>query len=411
MFRAILTLILVFLYSNLQSQICGCNDPQALNYNPQATINDGKCNYKHTDLTPDEVAKLPIALKEISGIISVNGYLWGHNDGNNAASLYKINSQTGIVMHEVKINAKNKDWEDITQDAEHIYIGDFGNNNGSRKKLKIYILDKNKLSDTLADVMEITFKYPDQKDFSKRNHQHNFDCEAFFYWQDTLHLFTKNWLNKWTKHYTLPAKVGEYTAQLVDSFDASMLITGADVSPNGKWAALCGYDKLGNIGVWLLYGYDNFQFSKGNKRFISLGSALQLGQMEGIAIADTLSMYLSSENFKGIAPQQINYISVANYINPTETHYINGKFVEDIKASANTLQGLLNTEITLHQPLVLDYYIIDYDNKQVFSKKQVASKKGYNQLVFDTGKLPTGNYLLVVVGKELVAKEKFRVVY
>ncbi|MDZ4756754.1 MAG: T9SS C-terminal target domain-containing protein [Bacteroidota bacterium] len=408
MFRAILILILVSSYSNLQSQVRGCTDPQALNYNTQATINDGKCKYKNTNFICDEVAKLPITVKEISGIISLNGYLWGHNDGNNSSSLYKIDAQTGAVLHEVKVNTKNKDWEDITQDGEHIYIGDFGNNNGSRKKLKIYIIDKSKLDDTAADAKEISFKYPDQTDFTKRN-RHNFDCEAFFYWQDTLHLFTKNWLNKWTKHYTLPAKEGEYTAHLVDSFNTNLLITGADVSPNGKWAALCGYDKLGNIGLWILFGYDNFQFTKGNKRFISLGSALTLGQMEGLAIIDTLSLYLGSENFKGIAPQQLNYLSVGNYINPTETHFTDNKYVEDIKASTNTLQGLLNIELTLLQPLVLDYYLIDYNNKRIFTKNQVSSVKGYNQLVFDTGILPKGDYLLVLTGKELVAKSKFKV--
>ncbi len=411
MFRAILILILVSSYSNLQSQVCGCNDPQALNYNPQAIVSDGKCEYKYTNAVPDEVAKLPITLKEISGIVSINGQLWGHNDGNNSASIYRIDPQTGKVLHVLKLNAKNKDWEDIAQDDKHIYIGDFGNNNGSRKKLKIYILDKTKLIDTLADVEEISFKYPDQIDFSKRDHKHNYDCEAFFYWNDTLHLFTKNWLNKWTKHYTLPAKVGEYTAHLVDSFYAGLLITAADVSPNGKWAAICGYDKLGNIGVWLLYGYENFQFTKGNKRYISLGSALTLGQMEGLAIPDTLSLYLSSENFKGIAQQQLNYVSAASYINPTDAHYLNNKFVEDLKTSANTLQGLVNTEITLQQPLTLDYYIIDYSNRQIFSKKQLSSQKGYNQLVFDTGKLPAGSYLLVVMGKDLIAKENFRVSY
>ena len=39
-------------------------------------------------------------------------------------------------------NAKNDDWEELAEDDEFIYIGDFGNNNGKRKNLCIYIIRK-----------------------------------------------------------------------------------------------------------------------------------------------------------------------------------------------------------------------------------------------------------------------------
>jgi hypothetical protein len=38
----------------------------------------------------------------------------------------------------LKVNAKNTDWEALTNDGNNFYIGDFGNNDGSRRDLTIY---------------------------------------------------------------------------------------------------------------------------------------------------------------------------------------------------------------------------------------------------------------------------------
>lgn len=409
MLRAILILFLLLYTFNLQSQTCGCTDPQAINYNPQANCNDGSCRYKSTEYTVDNVAELPNDLKEISGIIYIGQHIWGMNDGGNEPILYKIDPSNGQIIQRVRVNSKNKDWEDLAQDNKNIYIGDFGNNAGSREKLRIYIVDKSQLSDTMVETQTIDFNYPDQKDFTKRNREHNFDCEAFFCWNDTLHLFSKNWINKWTKHYTVPAHKGNYTAQLVDSFDAGLLVTAADVSPDGKWVGLCGYDKLGNIGMWLLYGYQESNFTKGNKRYISLGSALVSGQMEGLAIMDSVNLFLSSENFKGLAKQQLNYLKVSPFIDPTEAYYISQSAFEDVKVSYNSLQGIVNLELTAHKPLRVDCYIIDPKGKVRYNSKLELAAMGYKQFKFETGKLPRGNYLLVLAnGATVLTKQKLR---
>ena len=88
----------------------------------------------------EKIAKLPDSMKEISGLCFLNDtVLVGHNDSGNEPILYFLNLK-GQKIHQVEVlEAKNNDWEDITADGKgHLYIGDIGNNNNSRKKLRIY---------------------------------------------------------------------------------------------------------------------------------------------------------------------------------------------------------------------------------------------------------------------------------
>jgi hypothetical protein len=64
-------------------------------------------------------------LSEISGMDLINdSTLVAHNDGGHEPMLYLLNLQ-GEIQKTVKIsNAANVDWEDITVDDTHIYIGD-----------------------------------------------------------------------------------------------------------------------------------------------------------------------------------------------------------------------------------------------------------------------------------------------
>ena len=57
---------------------------------------------------------------------------WGFNDSGGKNILYAFDRSGKIKMEIEIVNAGNDDWESITQDAKHIYIGDFGNNNGNR---------------------------------------------------------------------------------------------------------------------------------------------------------------------------------------------------------------------------------------------------------------------------------------
>jgi len=71
----------------------------------------------------------------------------------------------GNIKRSINIsNAKNIDWEDLTQDDfGHFFIGDFGNNNNKRNDLTIYKIENPidiKTTETEAEV--IRFKFNDQ---------------------------------------------------------------------------------------------------------------------------------------------------------------------------------------------------------------------------------------------------------
>ena len=100
------------------------------------------------------VADLPKKLKEVSGIETVKGsnLIRMLNDGGNKARLYGLSTK-GKIKKELKIDARNNDWEDLTSDDEgNLYIGDFGNNRSDRKNLAILKVNVNDLQKTLVAV-------------------------------------------------------------------------------------------------------------------------------------------------------------------------------------------------------------------------------------------------------------------
>ena len=76
------------------------------------------------------IIDLPLTLSEVSGLETDTNtdLLWMVNDSGNKPILYGLNL-AGDIIKSIKINAKNRDWEDLTTDPEgNIYIGNFGNN-------------------------------------------------------------------------------------------------------------------------------------------------------------------------------------------------------------------------------------------------------------------------------------------
>ena len=253
-------------------------------------------------LKPHLVAKLPSVLNETSGLAIVGGQLWTLNDGGNEAALYQIDTASGRVMRRVMVsNARNIDWESLTQDDSSIYIGDFGNNYGSRKNLRILKIAKYNLLNPANDSVEagfISFAFADQVDFSSRLNQTNFDCEAFFYCNDSLHLFSKNWADQQTRHYVLPTAAGTYRACLLETFNADGLITDAAINRKGE-IVLLGYKNTGgkfwNCFLWIFRDAGSNRLAGNKYTRIELGSALNLGQTEGLAFGEGERIWISSE--------------------------------------------------------------------------------------------------------------------
>lgn len=189
---------------------------------------------------------LPDELSETSGIILYDSLLWTFNDSGGEAVIYALNPVSGKIVKSVKIdNGSNKDWEDIAQNSEYIFIGDFGNNDGSRKDLCIYMIEKKKISKDPVQKINagiISFVYSNQEDFTAALYANPFDCEAMIADRDSIYLFTKDWLNLKTCMYSLPIAEGKVTANHINNFDSDGLVTGADLNVENNNVVFCGYN-------------------------------------------------------------------------------------------------------------------------------------------------------------------------
>ena len=282
----------------------GCPDPQATNYNPAATVNDGSCQYTSTTVALPLKTKLADAVAESSGLLYLGGKLWTLNDSGNDPVLFRLDSTDGHVVQQVRIsNYANVDWEDLTADAQYVYVGDFGNNNGTRRDLRILRVPQANLGPaaTTTTAEEINFSYPDQTDFTPRTNQHNYDCEAFFFANDSLHLFTKNWVDLQTRYYTVPAQPGAHIAHLKATFNVNGLVTAAAHNAAGTVTGLLGYNaRDGSTFLWLLSGYRGTGYLQANKRRIELPNALLIGQAEGLCFVGSTRAFVSNERLSNI---------------------------------------------------------------------------------------------------------------
>ncbi|HNU32182.1 MAG TPA: PKD domain-containing protein [Bacteroidia bacterium] len=288
--------------NNSFGQVNGCTDPQANNYNASATINNGSCTYNVTNLSlTNKTALSTPLLDETSGVEFLSNKLWTFNDSGNSNAIYRVDTATNTVHQTVTIsNATNTDWEDMTSNNDYLFIGDFGNNNGNRQNLKIYRIHKNNLpaGATTATADVINFSYSDQTSFPSLPNNNNFDCESMIFYNDSIHLFSKNWVDLQTRHYVLPNAPGTHVAQYRETLNAGYMVTGASVQKGGV-IALIGYNNSGSgpIYVYMLYDHKNNFFFNGNKRRFNVGDKATYGQVEAVDFFNAAYAYISNEKY------------------------------------------------------------------------------------------------------------------
>lgn len=313
--KAILLFILFATASYSQNQ--GCSDRLAKNFDPKATINNGSCVYASAKVKAVFSEKISDSIKETSGLIAFENLLWTHNDDHDT-TLYGLDTK-GKIKKKISLQGlKNNDWEEISQDSLYLYIGDFGNNyKGNRRDLQILRIEKKSVLTTIPVIDTISFSYANQTDFSiQKANTTDFDSEAFVVLQDSIYLFTKQWTTEKTSVYSLPKNPGNHIAQLKETLNVRGLITDATALPKEKGIVLCGYSKMLQPFVYLLYDYKNNDFSTGNQRKIKI--ALPFHQIEGITTQDGLLFYLTNEAtikkpFVN-TPQQIHSVDLSPYL-------------------------------------------------------------------------------------------------
>lgn len=242
------------------------------------------------------VGYLDDKIKETSGLSIFNGKLYTFNDSGNDPELFELDETTGSIKNTLKINAKNKDWEALTNDGENFYIGDFGNNAGTRRDLEIYKLPFGNGEPKNDSIAKISFYYPDQTEFIPKYTDNDYDAEAMIYLNGKLHIFTKEWTSKSTTHYIVDPEVSEkQEARKIESYKTNFVVT--DAAYFDKKLYLVGYTKRTEVFMNVFPEAEPGVFFKEKPRHYYLGSALAVGQIEGIAV-DERGIYISGEKFK-----------------------------------------------------------------------------------------------------------------
>ena len=236
-----------------------------------------------------KIAVLSDSLRETSGLTFFKDRLYTINDGGNPNIIYEIDKNSGKILKKIQTNFPNKDWEAITNDGENLYIGDFGNNAGNRRDLTIYSIDNQQ------EINVIKFSYQNQKDFSVNYLNHDFDAEAMVFINNKIHLFTKEWSAKKVSHYIINPKLSEnQSVTKSESFNTGFVVTDAAYYENKLY--VIGYTKKAKTYLMIFEQNDEGLFFSNPTKKYRLGSALTVGQIEGIAV-NTDGIYISNEGF------------------------------------------------------------------------------------------------------------------
>lgn len=251
--------------------------------------------------TVSEIGLLNSSIRESSGLLFFNNHLITHNDSGNEPILYEMDTTALSVLREVTItNVENKDWEALTQDETYIYIGDFGNNVGTRTDLAIYRINKNEylVSDQVeAEIIE--FSYEDQVDFIN-NGNSDWDAEAFIAMQNELVIFTKQWQSQGTVAYSIPKTIGVHSASRIGEINDVGLVTDASYWANTQELFLLGYSSI--LTPFLIKFENSISATIFDGELISYDLGLSFIQAEGIAQSREHQLYFTSEYFSRQTP-------------------------------------------------------------------------------------------------------------
>ncbi|NJB35450.1 hypothetical protein [Croceivirga sp. JEA036] len=241
------------------------------------------------------IGDLPTELQETSGLAYWDKQVLSCNDSGNSAEIFVMNPETLEITARKTLMAENIDWEALSIDGEFGYVGDFGNNLGTRRDLKVYKFRLAALQTSSPIVTEtIGFSYPEQVNFEGQEHS-DFDAEAMIATENYLYIFTKQWKSMNTAVYRLPKIAGSYQAEFVQEIPINGLVTDATYVKDANTIILLGYTSI--LTPFLL----NVELDE-RGQFVVQQEKLQLpigiAQTEGITKNANHTYYVSCENYQ-----------------------------------------------------------------------------------------------------------------
>lgn len=199
-------------------------------------------------------------ISESSGIVASRttpGLYWTHNDSGDRPFLYAFDSQGTHKGVWRVTGATARDWEDLAagpgpeRGLNYLYIGDIGDNQGSRAELTVYRLPEPVITSADAsstktnpiatkDLEIIRLRYPDGR--------HDAEALLVHPLSGNIYIVIKVPLGN-PVIYEAQTPLSTEVTTMVRIAEISLpaffggLITGGDISPDGSRVALCDYDQ------------------------------------------------------------------------------------------------------------------------------------------------------------------------
>ena len=247
-----------------------------------ATDKPGYTVVKQFNLAPE--------LAETSGLYCPEqNSLYTINDSGNKPIIYELNV-LGEIQQQVEIDAKNRDWESLTGDEQSFYVGDIGNNNGKRKFVEIYVVDKKTNKTSVSRTLQIYYR---NNSLNKNEYlNHDFDAEAMVSVDDKLILLSKSWQSNNLHIYELSkTELVQKVVPVATLEGLPGIVTGVDYNKYTKEFVIVGYS---------LYGLGNFSpfIVKMDSHYNLIASYPLKGfnQVEGVCVSPNGEVWLSQES-------------------------------------------------------------------------------------------------------------------
>lgn len=236
---------------------------------------------------------LPAEVREASGAAldrRARGVFWTHGDSGRPPLLFAI-GVNGQLLGRVRVQgARNRDWEDLAIGAcpggDCVYVGDVGDNRGSRREIVLYRAPLPSYADTATRPAEV---------FRARYPGGARDTEALFVTpQGEVYLVDKgrrDGVGLW--RWPTPMVPGPVDLQLVRQVappprQPGDFVTGAGASQDGRWVAVRTYGRLALYRTADLLG-------GGGPAFTMDLTPLGEPQGEGVAVESDGTVLLTSE--------------------------------------------------------------------------------------------------------------------